>query len=64
MRTDLLLVAAACAVYVLLGIGVQRLANGFSRQISEGPLGLFAWPIALVVVALAGDNCRDGEPRA
>lgn len=60
MRTiDLILVIAACAVYVLLGLGVQRLAKGFSRQISDGPVGLFAWPVALIVVAIAGDRVRD-----
>jgi hypothetical protein len=59
MRTDILLAIVLVFAYVLLGVGVQRLAKGFSQQIAEGPVGLFAWPIALVVVALTGDAARD-----
>lgn len=61
MRTEIivLLTLISAAAYIAIGVGVQRLAKGFSRQMSEGLVILFAWPIALIVVAMLGDSCRD-----
>lgn len=53
------LIFLSAVVYVILGVGVQRMAKGFNKQMSEGVFSLLAWPIVLFVVAFCGDDCKE-----